>query len=104
MSKWITDREPTAEDADYQNEVWVTTTMGSILRRYWSAVDKGQPWIPITPPEPYVKIKRYGVREHYTGSGKFVVYDIEDGLSCSSYLPTREAADRIAAIYEEVMP
>ena len=95
--KWITDRIPTAEHTHVFNAQGRITLYHHINKI-------GQPWMPITPPEPYVKPKRYGVRETYSGSGKFAVYDTKDGLTCSIHLPTLEAAERIAAIYEEVMP
>lgn len=103
MSEWITDRRPTKADADGYGLVWITEH-GRVVPATYNGIAEGTAWMPIERPDPYVKPKQYGVRETYSGSGKFAVYDTKDGLTCSIYLPTREAAERIAAIYEEVMP
>ena len=99
MSNWITDRRPTEKDADY-GFVWITTAHGQVLREFWKTV-RNNPWMPITPPEPYVKPKRFVVFEH---GGVYGVMDSHDCKIASKCIPTREAAERIAAIYEEVMP
>ena len=101
MSEWITDREPTAADTSVDFG-WLVWTCYEGLVKQWSydAVTLGRPWQPIVPPEPYVKPKRYEVK-WYTGN-----WYVEDRLSgrVNFAIPTREAAERIAAIYEEVMP
>ena len=38
MSKWITDREPTRDDADDSGYVWVTTEHGNVLRQFWNQI------------------------------------------------------------------
>ena len=94
MSKWITDRIPTAE------HTYVFNAQGRIT--LYHHINKiGQPWMPITPPEPYVEAKRYNVRQCNLGG-----YDVhcDNGLRVAMNISTREAAERIAAIYEEVMP
>lgn len=106
MSEWITDRRPTEEDAKlgYRHYVWVTGEDGIVLQMAYEIVGD-RPWMPITPPEPYVKPKRFRVEQTaLDGSESFDVYDEENDIRCSFLLPTREAAERIAAIYEEVMP
>ena len=113
MSEWITDRPPTDEDADYEKCVW-TMCVGKVVTWEYGGIREGQPWMrtnrpkpyvkPIPKCEPYVKPKRYRVKEIFQASGRFAVYDFEDGLTCSPSLPTIEAAERIVAIYEEVMP
>lgn len=101
MSEWITDRRPTADDADV-DFVWVTTENGIVLRQQWNQVGD-RPWMPLTPPKPYVKPKRCIVLLHNDGSGLYRVS--MKGFGVPAYgIPTREAAERIAAIYEEVMP
>lgn len=108
MSKWITDRRPTEEDADYgdvhlDGYVYVTNERGMTRTETWKAAAyHGFPWQPIVIPEPYVKPKRWNVREYF---GRYYVvagneYDAIKGFG----LHTREAAERIAAIYEEEMP
>ena len=103
MSEWITNRAPTSKDAD-NGYVWVTID-GVVLRQAWECVHIGRPWQPIVPPKPYVKPKRYEV--HWFIECERVVYYVYDVISKKDvvkYIPTREAAMRIAAIYEEVMP
>lgn len=106
MSEWITDRRPTEEDADNEY-VWVTTEHGSVLRQEWDQVFD-RPWMPIARPEPYVKPKRYAIRCYgdlglVGPAGFWCVYDTvaEEQVTC--FMPL-EAAERIAATYEEVMP
>lgn len=98
--KWITDREPTAQDSDIMGQVWVTSDDGKVNRQWWTTVSK-QPWMPIVQPEPYVKPKQYVVKE-YSDTRHYAV-EQTDGRRVSMYIPTREAAERIAAIYEEEM-
>lgn len=66
--------------------------------------DEGTAWMRIERPEPYAKPKRYYVAEDYD-AGRWAVRDINDPswIVCET-LPTRQAAERIAAIYEEVLP
>ena len=100
--EWITDRLPTAEDCNKSADVvWISGSHIAYID-HWSHVKAGQPWMPITPPEPYVKPKRYCVVEK--GPNYYAVFedDYEGGMVATS-IPTREAAERIAAIYEEVM-
>ena len=100
MSEWITDREPTVDD-EYWGHVWVTTEHGVVQRKMWHCV-RGRPWQPIIQPEPYVKPKRWKVSS--AEFGDYVIYDAKFAVYMAPPLPTREAAERIAAIYEEVMP
>lgn len=100
MSDWITDRRPTEEDAHDLGFVWVTTEHGIVLRQIWHQV-RDRPWMPMTPPGPYVKPKRWT----FFGAGQmWTIFDEKLGRCGDPILPTREAAERIAAIYEEVMP
>ena len=107
MSEWITDREPTADDTsvDLGWLVW-TCYDGRVKQWSYDAITLGRPWQPIIPPEPppepYVKPKRYEVTEEYVSS--YAVRDTELREFVAYDIPTREAAERIAAIYEEVMP
>lgn len=102
MSDWITDRRPTEEDAHDLGFVWVTTEHGIVLRQIWHQV-RDRPWMPITPPEPYVKPKRCLILLHNDGSELWKISMKGVGVPAHS-IPTYEAAERIAAIYEEVMP
>ena len=104
MSEWITDRPPTFDDAEtgYRHYVWVTREDGIVLQMCYEKVGD-RPWMPITPPKPYVKPKRWGVRE-FGKSGQWYVVEVTSLEHAWGFtIPTREAAERIAAIYEEVM-
>lgn len=57
MSAWIIDRVPTREDADYISMVWTQYSNGQRERVHYDCIDLGEPWQPITYPEPYVKPK-----------------------------------------------
>ena len=102
MNEWITDRRPTYDDAKtcYLYYVWVTGEDGIVLQIPYNMVGD-RPWMPITPPEPYVKPKRWRVSKF---GDEFTAYDSVQREHVTPFLPTREAAERIAAIYEEVMP
>ena len=105
MSEWITDREAVETDGDYMGAVWVTNRQGEVYRVSYAHATIGAhvAWQPIVPPEPYVKPKRWDVRE-LDGYDTWYVIERESGDVRSYAVPTREAAERIAAIYEEVMP
>lgn len=71
----------------------------------------GEPWKPIPHCEPYVKPKRYAVEWDSRVSAWMIKYKSpgnEYGMMCvplnSNCDAHREAAERIAAIYEEVAP
>ncbi len=104
MSEWITDRLPDPDDA-FEDWVFVSEH-GNVQMFLAVSVPLGMPWQPIVPPDPYVKPKRWAVKWYVElaewilldGSGKF-----------SYYLPMlrrnqAEAAQRIADVYNEVMP
>ena len=55
------------------------------------------------PPAP-VKPKRFVVEESSFVKGRWLVLRVSDGQCVANYIPTREAAERIADIYEEVTP
>ena len=110
MSDWITDRRPTIVDSDMSGFVWVTTEYGTVLTQHWAQV-YDRPWMPIpkiVPPEPYVKPKRWTVRfsrsvKNWVVDDRSEIRTILFGLDRDDD-QHREAAERIAAIYEEVMP
>ena len=108
MSEWITDRRPTAEDAPY-GRVWVTQ-FGVVLLTDWENINDREPWMPIVPPEPYVKPKRW-TAVYSAGYGKWCIYDCQASVYRGLLYALvrnddehRQAAERIADIYEEVMP
>lgn len=98
MSEWITDRKPTLDDCLEKYAV-VYGAHGGLV--WYATVEDGVPWKPIPECEPYVKPKRYEVKE--TTKNGWVVCHATDFGYLAHHLPTREAAERIAAIYEEVM-
>lgn len=103
MSEWITDRRP--RKLDDPEVVYAADGKAKIYYR----IAEGEAWKPIPKCEPYVKPKRYKVKSAEdiglaAPAGYFCVYDTLLGCKVTSWLPTREAAERIAAIYDEVMP
>ena len=108
MSKWITDRRPTFEDADDEKSVW-TMCVGKVVTWGYGGIREGQPWMPTNRPKPYVKPKRWKITTPEDQSyvkGPHAVYFYVGGyvVMVAERIPTIEAAERIAAIYEEVMP
>ena len=96
-SEWITDRKPMHED----DGTMVYGPDGNIC--HWTWIKNGDAWKPIHKCEPYVKPKRCIVLLHNDGSGLYRVS--MKGVGVPAYgIPTYEAAERIAAIYEEVTP
>lgn len=96
MSEWITDRLPTWADG-----LMIYGPHGKLC--CFTSIATGEAWKPIPKCEPYVKPKRWGVVYlHDTNEYCVVEYNRKPYRSYS--VPTREAAERIAAIYEEVMP
>ena len=61
MSAWITDRLPTREDAGHTTMVWVSSPR-EVYPCDYSVVSLGQPWQPITYPEPYQKPKKWELK------------------------------------------
>lgn len=103
MSKWIVDRKPEHFEG-WDGYVWKFEhdKLRRIVR--WNNVEFGEPWMPIEPPEPYIKPKRWGVRE-FGKTGQWYIVEVTSPEHAWGFtIPTREAAERIAAIYEEVMP
>ena len=105
MSDWITDRLPTIHDVPPSCDV-VFDSQGRVV--FSGLIAEGEAWKPITAPEPYVKPKRYVIRCYGDfglpgPAGFWCVYDTVRNVSVSDFMP-REAAERIAAAYEEVMP
>lgn len=97
MREWITDRKPTEGDTAAPHYC-VFDERGAIV--YYTLIKDGEPWKPVQKCEPYVKPKRFRVT---IASGMIVVYDNTNGEEVAGCIPTREAAERIAAIYEEVL-
>ena len=97
-TEWITDRLPTAKDALTEGSVW-TFYDGKVMIWSYDGVELGTPWQPITKPTPYVKPKRWSLLSLDNG------WILRDKNNCC-YLPScsREAAERIADVFNEVMP
>ena len=101
-NEWITDRLPNDDDAR-QEQVWLAYN-GRTYLTHFTNVKLGDAWKTIEIPEPYVKPKRY-VAMYFDNYGTWGVKDtqsIDPGLP--NRFKTREDAERIAAIYEEVLP
>jgi hypothetical protein len=103
MSEWITDRLPDPDDAF---EDWVFVMEHGDVQLYLASfVRLGMPWQPIVPPAPDVKPKRWTV-EYNRVNGYWVL--VAGRLNVPLYYMTTAdvypAAQRIADIYNEVMP
>ena len=108
MSEWITDRRPCAMDTD--STAFVYNQHGAVT--HYTHIKDGEAWMTIPRPEPYVKPKiwtaawniKYGIWT--LRNTKY--NEVELGIVWLKYLrheeEHREAAERIAAIYEELMP
>ena len=101
-TEWITDRLPMAEDALTDGSVW-TFYDGKVMIWSYDGVELGTPWQPITKPAPYVKPNRWTVKrnDHH---GEWYLYDGEKEWDRLDGRLTQDAAQRIADIYNEVMP
>jgi len=93
MDGWITDREP--------GELYVYNKYGIVT--HFSDIKEGDPWMRIPRIDPYVKPKRWGV-VYLHDTNEYCVVECNRKPYRSYSVPTREAAERIAEIYEEVMP
>lgn len=100
-NEWITDRLPTPQDGDYYGQVWDSTGGLSFTHE----IAEGEPWMPSNCPGMYVKPKRVRVVQEQRYDDDGFEYAVTFGIgTVARHIPTREAAERIAAIYEEVMP
>lgn len=100
-NEWITDRRPHRDDGPY-------VYRGDGAVRYYTEIPRGEIWKPIPKCEPYVKPKRYTAKWLKTIGcwgvmNKCIVMTELRLLNCDCYAH-REAAERIAAIYDEVVP
>jgi hypothetical protein len=103
MSDWITDRLPTKEDGDALGLVWLSLDFIAPVTERWEQIHPGEPWQPTNRPKPYVKPKRFDVTCKSDGAS-WLVFDTLTHNEVADPIPTREAAERIADIYNEVMP
>ena len=103
-TEWITDRLPTAEYALTDGSVW-TFYDGKVMIWSYDGVELGTPWQPITKPTPYVKPKRWTV-EFSAYDNTWIMRDNVEGWVRLLYIDRchGDAAQRIADIYNEVIP
>lgn len=97
-SNWITDRLPTRGDCAAPHYC-VYDAMGFIV--HYTLIRDGDPWKPVPKCQPYLKPQRFRVT--HSLEGEPIVMECETNTIWAT-APTRDAAERIAAIYEEVMP
>ena len=103
MSEWITDRLPTAKDADSDGAV-LGMRDGVVIFQLAKYLVLGEPWQPL--PAPYVKPKRWVTRWDVNAHRWFVVDSRDRYIVASLQLDKdhADAAQRIADIYNEVLP
>lgn len=102
MSDWITDRLPTREDAPNGDVCIAHDDSITVIQRF-DTIELGTPWKPIAKPDWYVMSKRYTVHIKEYGPTEWFVWDQLRKDSVAQALPTREAAERVAAVYNEVL-
>ena len=97
---WITDRKPTENDtaAPYY---CVFDRRGAVV--YYATIMDGEPWKPVPKCEPYVQPKRYTFHNKEYARFKWLVWDHLRNDAVAKDIVTPEAAERIAAIYNEVL-
>lgn len=106
-AQWITDRKPMAKDADYEKMVWYSD--GKVTYRVeWTDIISGDAWMPIDVPSVYVKPKRYLAawddNEQYwmiRRDGRWFELLMRLNKQSDEH---RMTAERIAEVYEEMMP
>jgi hypothetical protein len=120
MSEWITDRLPTAADADEYRLVYYTNEdNGTVTKVRLSDIELGCPWMPIPKsiyPKPYVKPEpqrwKPETNQWYyyaTKDGDWGKYQYADGsFDCNMYdfgncFQTREQAQEAARRFRETL-
>lgn len=98
-NEWITDRLPSWGDTD-RGYVWQSKDDGHVWPVWYTCVNEGGVWMPLKFPDAYEKPKKYAV---ILLIDRYSVYEIQT-RTVLAYAPTREAAERIAETYEEVLP
>jgi hypothetical protein len=107
-TEWITDRLPTAEDADDFFYVWITHTNGDVRVCNWRFVKPQMPWLPTNKPAPYRKPKKWTV-EWDTEWDTWSINDNHRKVQFSFVLrglkiDQGDVAQRIEDLFNEVMP
>ena len=97
MNEWITDRLPKKKDADKWGLVRVRNGDGHSMVWSYNNIPVGHPWQPI--PEP----KRWTVKRN-NHDDEWYLYDGGKEWDRLDGRLTQDAAQRIANIYNEVMP
>jgi hypothetical protein len=102
MSEWITDRQPTEEDA-FEGYVFAMNRHNEVEFQHVAYIELGMPWQPIPKPTPYVKPKRWTVQ----WCNKTKLYKLRFNglyLCIVPELCCDEIAERIENLFNEVMP
>lgn len=108
MSEWITDRLPEMHEQTSEGEVWVFDEYKEYVIRNYQDIVLGTPWCEIEPPKTYGASNRWQM-EWDSRYHQWLVRDAEGhiGAVLCSDSPSpekyREAAERVAAIYNEVV-
>ena len=102
-NEWITDRLPNETDAEHCVWAWGVDD-GKVKLFNQEDIVEGMTWQPVVvPPMPKRKRLRVVEEKRYGGDGFDYAVWFRTG-TVARHIPTREAAERIAAIYEEVLP
>ncbi len=102
-SEWITDRLPTKQEAVSGNVI--CCRWGHINLLQWYKIEAGEPWMPIPKPENYANPKGWTI-EWNSIYNHFVLRRLDGDVWGLPFLRLEHfnAAQRIADIYNEVMP
>lgn len=104
-TKWITDRLPTyAETINSCVYVWDDDHLPPLAIYHYDKIALGTPWMSIPKPAPYVKPKRWTV-EYSEEVQRWYLYDT--GMlshSLTDHKIDSDGAQKIADIYNEVLP
>jgi hypothetical protein len=107
-TEWITDRQPSWEDDLVSGLVFVSLPeVNRVITKSAVEVVLGEPWQRIPTPEPYIKpkmwTKRWTVKRN-NHHDEWYLYDGEKEWDRLDGRLTQDAAQRIADIYNEVLP
>jgi len=102
MSEWITDRQPTAEDA-IGGTVLVSCDDGRMYFGRFDHVKPDEPWQPL--PAPYIKPKRFKALWNVSTFKWIIVNDVGSIVATLEIdVEARSTAQRILDIFKEVLP
>ena len=93
MSEWITYRLPDYEDM-FSGLVWGQVKDGTPCLREWTEVKRGEPWMPIKEPKPYVKPEPQRWKPEVESLHYYISWSGDTNFACYyDHYDTRRAYD-----------